>query len=344
VQVKNMKTVAESLDKLILEDDVADFDCATCGRKVPLMKKRSILQTLPPVLIVQVCVCVPRERKMLRPVHACTAAVALIRCDELVCACVCDLSRQCNRFVFNFDTFQHEKLNTRFEFPRQLNLEPFTREGVAWRRSKAEHDAALAAAAGGDAGDAGGESEAKGGDGDSTSAAAARPGDSVSAGAAAPSGDAGVSAGGDGGVSASGDAAVLEPYTVHPREYYEYRLKGIVVHSGTANSGHYYSFIRDGSPADAALDADDVESLRRERWYRFDDSSVTEFPMTEETLETEAFGGFVEQWETDEYGRAVNVKREQVLCCAVLCCAVLCCAVLCCAVLCCAVLCCAVLC
>jgi hypothetical protein len=249
---------------------------------------------------------------------------------------VCDLSRQCNRFVFNFDTFQHEKLNTRFEFPRQLNLEPFTREGVAWRRAKAEHDAALAAAAGGDAGDAGGESEAKGGDGDSTSAAAARPGDSVSAGAAAPSGDAGVSAGGDGGVSASGDAAVLEPYTVHPREYYEYRLKGIVVHSGTANSGHYYSFIRDGSPADAALDADDVESLRRERWYRFDDSSVTEFPMTEETLETEAFGGFVEQWETDEYGRAVNVKREQVLCCAVLCCAVLCCAVLCCAVLCCA--------
>jgi ubiquitin C-terminal hydrolase len=33
-----------------------------------------------------------------------------------------------------------------------------------------------------------------------------------------------------------------------PENYYKYRLKGIVVHYGTADQGHYYSFIqgRDG--------------------------------------------------------------------------------------------------
>ena len=31
----------------------------------------------------------------------------------------------------------------------------------------------------------------------------------------------------------------------HPKDYYEFKLKGMVVHTGTADSGHYYSFIRE---------------------------------------------------------------------------------------------------
>ncbi|CAM9938074.1 unnamed protein product, partial [Choristocarpus tenellus] len=33
-----------------------------------------------------------------------------------------------NRFQINLDTFQTEKVNTRFEFPTWLNLEPYTKE------------------------------------------------------------------------------------------------------------------------------------------------------------------------------------------------------------------------
>eukprot|EP01083_Nonionella_stella_P144249 450032_1 len=33
------------------------------------------------------------------------------------------------RFELNYETFQHEKLNSKFEFPVKLNLEPFTAEG-----------------------------------------------------------------------------------------------------------------------------------------------------------------------------------------------------------------------
>ncbi|CAM9294212.1 unnamed protein product [Scytosiphon promiscuus] len=94
-----------------------------------------------------------------------------------------------NRFKMNLDTFQTEKVNTRFEFPARLDLEPFTKEGLAWRERL----------------------EVAGGRGPEDAKRLGLPG----------------------------------PYELHPRSYYTYRLRGVVVHTGTANQGHYFSYIRD---------------------------------------------------------------------------------------------------
>jgi len=70
-------------------------------------------------------------------------------------------------------------------------------------------------------------------------------------------------------------------YNEHPHEYYKYVLRGVVVHMGSAETGHYYSFIREREPRC------DGKSCR---WLRFDDASVTEFDMGN-NLEEECFGG-----------------------------------------------------
>lgn len=59
-----------------------------------------------------------------------------------------------------------------------------------------------------------------------------------------------------------------------------YRLSGIVVHSGQASGGHYYSYIKNRNPSGEV------------RWYKFDDGEVTECRMGEdEEMKVQCFGG-----------------------------------------------------
>ena len=76
-----------------------------------------------------------------------------------------------------------------------------------------------------------------------------------------------------------------------------YALVGALVHSGTAQSGHYYSFIKDRGdvaefPASTSATAAPV-NLRRtggtDRWLRFDDQTVTFVDPA--VLSAECFGG-----------------------------------------------------
>ena len=54
---------------------------------------------------------------------------------------------------------------------------------------------------------------------------------------------------------------------------YDYRLKGVVIHTGTSEGGHYYSIIRRGDG----------------QWFKFNDQTVV--PFDEKEIERECFGG-----------------------------------------------------
>lgn len=106
------------------------------------------------------------------------------------------------RFEFDYDSMTRGKVNEYCEFPMDLNMEPYTQEGLERKENP----------------------------------------DFISK---------------------------------YPSDYYNYKLKGIIVHTGTAESGHYYSFIQD---------------RRSESWYEFNDTVVRQFVTSD--IPTEAFGGF----------------------------------------------------
>uniref|UniRef100_A0A7S4JW23 USP domain-containing protein n=1 Tax=Paramoeba aestuarina TaxID=180227 RepID=A0A7S4JW23_9EUKA len=78
---------------------------------------------------------------------------------------------------------------------------------------------------------------------------------------------------------AEAEGVPLEEGTIRSDDYYEYELVGCLIHSGTAHSGHYYSYIRERITDDGS----------DPRWFEFNDRDVTEFRR--ENLENQAFGG-----------------------------------------------------
>ncbi|VVC40180.1 Hypothetical protein CINCED_3A020619 [Cinara cedri] len=121
------------------------------------------------------------------------------------------LAIQLKRFEYDFERVCAIKFNDYFEFPRHLDMEPYTVSGLA----KIEGEI----------------------------------------------------------IDCDYDESQDEIHT-------KYQLTGIVVHSGQASGGHYYSYIQDrsleGSP----------------KWYKFDDGDVTECKMDEdEEMKVQCFGG-----------------------------------------------------
>ncbi|KAF9930001.1 hypothetical protein FBU30_001020 [Linnemannia zychae] len=72
-----------------------------------------------------------------------------------------------------------------------------------------------------------------------------------------------------------------QPPEQHKSAAFQYNLVGVLVHTGTADSGHYYSYIKDRSGSGSVND--------NTRWYHFNDSRVDEFDVSD--LPSKAFGG-----------------------------------------------------
>uniref|UniRef100_A0A1A9ZPQ2 ubiquitinyl hydrolase 1 n=1 Tax=Glossina pallidipes TaxID=7398 RepID=A0A1A9ZPQ2_GLOPL len=122
------------------------------------------------------------------------------------------LAIQLKRFEYDYERVCAIKFNDYFEFPRVLDMEPYTVSGLA----KLE-----------------------------------------------------------GEVIEIGDNCQISDETT------KYELTGIVVHSGQASGGHYFSYILSKNP-----------STGREQWYKFDDGEVTECKMNEdEEMKAQCFGG-----------------------------------------------------
>ena len=121
---------------------------------------------------------------------------------------------QLKRFDYDWERECATKFNDYFEFPRQLDMEPYTESGIARR------------------------------DVENTSS---------SSGTSTPT---------------VGDDPAL------------YNLIGVVVHSGQASGGHYYSFVKRKSD---------------QKWFRFDDCDVGEASLDEDhELRNQCFGGETE--------------------------------------------------
>lgn len=129
------------------------------------------------------------------------------------------------RFEFDYERMQQIKLHDRFEFPMELDMYPYTKEGQEEKRKRSSSSASVS------------EYSADGPKSGHT----------------------------DGG------------RTTAP-EYSQYELVGTVVHMGTANSGHYYSFLREQDTGHAD-----------NQWFEFNDTVVS--PFDPQQIPDECFGG-----------------------------------------------------
>lgn len=82
----------------------------------------------------------------------------------------------------------------------------------------------------------------------------------------------------------------------------EYELGGVVVHTGTTESGHYFAYIKEPNSTSSTTDA-------TSKWCEFNDAEVT--PFSPALLESETFGG--KTFAHDLYSGGQNVVTTEIV-------------------------------
>ncbi|ETO20510.1 hypothetical protein RFI_16707, partial [Reticulomyxa filosa] len=226
--VKNKANLRESLD-LYVQGDLLDGDnkyfCSQCNTKI-LALRRVCFKTLPKCLLLHL-----------------------------------------SRFEFDFNSMTRLKLNSRFEFPMELNMEKYTAEGLAHKKggnSKEEESDIKHDNENGNDNDNGNENENENESETEKDKQIESPTQTQvqiqidASNSQIQSNEQSKSTKCD-----QPQTPQHSPSIVHPPEYYQYRLVGILVHTGGANSGHYYSF---GQSSDS-------------QWWEFNDTEVLPFDV-----------------------------------------------------------------
>ncbi|KAG2456362.1 USP9X hydrolase, partial [Polypterus senegalus] len=150
------------------------------------------------------------------------------------------LAIQLKRFDYDWERECAIKFNDYFEFPRELDMEPYTVAGVA----KLEGD----------------------------------------------------------DVNPENQIIQNEPSENEQPRSTKYRLVGVLVHSGQASGGHYYSYIIQRNGGDG----------EKNRWYKFDDGDVTECKMDdEEEMKNQCFGGEYMGEVFDHMMKRMSYRRQK---------------------------------
>jgi len=147
------------------------------------------------------------------------------------------------RINFNYETERQEKINSRFEFPKELNLKQYTIEDKLYKESNKNKDNNI---------------DNKDEDNNTT----------------------------DENESKENPFETDEIY-FKTDDYYEYYLVGVIIHDGSAEAGHYYSYINSqrGGDKDQSFSGNTTES-----WLKFNDSYISKYNF-ESGLESDCFGG-----------------------------------------------------
>lgn len=150
------------------------------------------------------------------------------------------------RIVFNFETFNNDKLNQHFDFPMMLDLKPYSFHEVMRTEGRLDADGNLIV--------------------NKPEETAAEEGEEKK------------------------EESDEEPQPdIVEDDCFEYKLVGVNVHSGTANAGHYWSYINTKRGFEACNPEDpkwaDTEA---DPWMEFNDSTVKDFST--KNIKSECFG------------------------------------------------------